>query len=93
MKAPRFTLRDVVLATTLIAVGVGGATVTIRHLQYPYGADAFWLIPVLLYSAASVGAGVFAPFHRKRQGAIVGALFAAAIFIVKIVSEVSWEHV
>jgi hypothetical protein len=93
MKLPRFTLRDMFLATTLIAVGVGGATVATRHLYFHYTPDAFWLIPVLLYSAASVGAGVFAPFHRKKQGAIVGALLAAAVVIVKIVSEVSWEHI
>jgi hypothetical protein len=85
MNLPRFTLRDMFLATTLIAIGVGSATVAVRHQHYPYDEDAFRLI--FFFSAASVGAGVFAPFHRKRQGAIFGAFFAAAAFIVEFVSE------
>ena len=85
MKLPRFTLRDMFLATTLIAIGVGNATVAIRHQHYPSDEDAFQLI--FLFSAANVGAGVFAPFHRKKQGAIFGAFFAAAVFIVNFVSE------
>jgi len=69
MNIPRFTLRDMFLATTLIAIGVGTAVFALRTL---IPSPAFFEgVMVLCGCGATIGAGVFTPFHRKRRGAII----------------------
>jgi hypothetical protein len=80
MNLPRFTLPDMFVTTTLIAVGIGAATFTFRYGDPDK--DAGWGAPVLLTAAAAIGAGIFAPFHRKRLGAKIGMFAAIATFVV-----------
>jgi len=63
---PRFTLSDLFLATTLIAVGVFGLCLAFRT-DDPMAALA--LAPA---SAASCGAGIGAIFQRKAIWALIG---------------------
>jgi hypothetical protein len=91
MKLPRFTLRDMFVTTTLIAVGVGAATFTFRYGDPDK--DAVWVVPVLLTAAAAIGAGIFAPFHRKELGAKIGMFAAIATFVVgRIIYVLSQWH-
>ena len=81
MNLPRFTLRDMFLATTLIAIGIGVATFTVRYANTHK--DAGWgVLFLLLACSAVIGAGVFTPFHQKWAGAGIGLLVLAAAFIV-----------
>ena len=66
---PRFTPSELLLATTLIAMGVGGLCTVNREPLVGY---ALWGDPtelgtqfLLFSSAAAIGAGVGVIFHRK----------------------------
>jgi hypothetical protein len=79
---PRFSIKDLMLATTLIAVGLavlillpGLASRTAVGIVLPF---VFWLGGCVL-----IGVGLFTPFHKKRLGAGIGA--GAALFFVVIV--------
>ena len=70
---PRFSIKDLLLATTLVAIGIGGMC----------GADAGFLEPAELnmltwvVCGAVAGAGIGYPFHLWRLGAVLG--FVAAL--------------
>ena len=72
MKWYQFTLRDLFLATTLIAVGFGGM--------------AWWdksgELLVAFGSEALIGAGIFAPFKLKVTGGLLCALLGAAAHLL-----------
>ena len=69
----QFTLRDLFLTTTLIAVGVGGLVWFFKNPSY--GMD---YVPVAFVSVGIIGAGIGTPFHRK----LLGAAIAIAAVIV-----------
>src|SRR4051794_13622781 len=73
---PRFTMRDLLLATTLIAVGIAGwcATLNLDLARY----DAL-VVAALAISAGMIGGGLGTPFQRKVWGAI---LFSVAFLLV-----------
>ena len=71
----QFTLRDLFLATTLIAVGVGGVVWSVRK---EHGLlDPLAGITVIA-SAAMIGAGIGTPFQRK----LICAAIAVALLIL-----------
>ena len=76
---PQFNLKDMLLAVALIALGCGALRTT--------GQPEPWM-PVLLGIVLGfagpmlICAGVAAPFHRKLQGATVGAIITCALFLV-----------
>jgi hypothetical protein len=84
MNLPRFTLREMFLATTLIGVGIGVATFTIRYANTGKGGD--WPLFILLACSAVIGAGIFTPFHQKWAGAAVGIFVAIAIGLALLVN-------
>ena len=75
----QFTLRDMFLATTLIAVGVGGI-IWLRNSFDNFSEVAKFPIcfAVGVPSLAMIGAGLGTPFRKKLIGAII-ALFAYAV--------------
>jgi hypothetical protein len=78
MKPPRFTLRDMFVATALIAVGVAILAHVFRQQ---------WMNPPLDYalvlgSVAIIGAGSFTVFHRPLTGAMIGCGAVVAWWIV-----------
>ena len=80
----QFTLRDMFLATTLFAVGAAAIAIVIHPIAATDNMN-----PnrggLLLASAAAIGAGIGAPFHAKRIGAMCGVvafLLGAVILIV-----------
>ena len=79
MQLPRYTLRDLFLSMTLIAMGVAGC-VWFHQLGGFRDAE----MPANLISLASgslLGAGFFAPFHKKVGGAFIGLLIDMVIFL------------
>ena len=71
MKPFQFTLRDLFLMTTLIAVGMGGI-VWAKQLGGYRSGNA---IIILTASVPIFSAGCCAPFHQKIVGILIG-LFA-----------------
>jgi hypothetical protein len=73
---PRFSIKDLLLAKLL--VGVGFATLAI-FARWSVGAcqpagSVFLLALIILHGAcATIGAGFFAPIHKKTLGAVIGA--------------------
>jgi hypothetical protein len=72
---PRFTLREVLLSITIIAVGLGllNASVQVNDLARSI---------LALCAFATIGAGLFTPFHKKRLGAVLGLVLPLAFFLI-----------
>ena len=85
---PRFTLRELFLATTLIGVGVGGffSGMKIDAKSTEPGILVFLRIILLVISVPTACAGVGALFQRKFFGALVGAILmlAATLFLPRV---------
>jgi hypothetical protein len=84
---PRFSIKDLMLATTLVALGLAIAivdmSVTNRDLSRDYHLPLHPLtsLVVLSIGGAFIGAGLLAPFRRKAIGAGVG-FFLPGLLIV-----------
>jgi hypothetical protein len=80
---PRFSIKDLILATTLVAVGL---TVEVLLLR----TDQPWLSPaagIVVYfsGAAAIGAGLLTPIHKKAVGVAIG-IFAAIFLMILFVA-------
>jgi hypothetical protein len=69
----RFAIRDLLLATTLIALGVGVWAV-------PWGLARLLSFPL-------IGAGAFTPFGKLRTGAFYGLAVSLSVFGLAILIE------
>jgi hypothetical protein len=79
---PRFSLKDVSLATSLISIGLAGIFGVDRYIVSSTNAwDAVVRIAVFLGSSSLVGAGLMAPFHRKWLGALLGPFIGAFFYL------------
>src|SRR3954454_6904918 len=70
---PCFSIKDLLLATLLVAVGFG---VLAMFDRWSHGASRPTILPALIMmhgACAAIGAGFFAPFHKKKLGAGIGA--------------------
>jgi hypothetical protein len=65
----RFSVKELLLATTLIAIGIVTICITTQPRPYLGGLShaALWL-----FGGGCVGAGLFAPFSKPWIGAVVG---------------------
>lgn len=84
---PRFTVKDLLIATTLVAIGAGMISFA---CSIEPGTRENGLIPVLMFcffgGLALIGAGLGTPFHRPWTGAIafviVTVILAILIYVV-----------
>jgi hypothetical protein len=74
---PRFALKDLLLSTTLIALGLA-CYVWVQRSQIPLLEHPIILLP-LIGSGALVGAGILHPFRVAWMGALIGALAMLAL--------------
>jgi len=75
---PRFSIKDLLLGITLVAVGIAVESMMGRIRLV---VDERWSNMIIFCGGiAIIAAGVFAPFHRKKAGAVVG--FVAALLFV-----------
>jgi hypothetical protein len=85
---PRFTIRDLLIATTLIAVGAGplgfvhyyGRAMPLEYLR--------WAGLAVEVGIILIGVGLFLPFKRPWTGALVALIFqiAMAYFLLPTVN-------
>lgn len=86
MKLPQFTIRDLLLSTALIALGIGAYRAAIlmafnTPLQNQVG-FAHLMIAVWLSSGALIGTAIFIPFRRPLYGAIFGLLVSLVLLVL-----------
>jgi hypothetical protein len=74
----RFSVKELLLSTTLLAAGIVAVCLTIEPRSYlsTSGHIVCWLI-----GGAFIGAGLFLPFKRPWIGATVGALIQIALLL------------
>lgn len=85
VRLPRFGLRDLLLGTLLISIGLAGFVGLRRYVGVEPSSSAILVILILeVASTALIGAGFFAPFHRKKLGALVGPTVGIFFFVVRL---------
>ena len=82
---PRFTVRDLLIATTLVAIGAGALGLMYRIWE-ALAEAGFVTVPILLLlwfgGGAFIGAGLFTPFKRPWTGVICGLVIQILLFAV-----------
>ena len=81
----QFEMIDLILGTTLVAVGLGILLASLRnsfHLDYETAEGHITLIGLAFASGAMIGAGLLSPFKLKTVGLILGfvLVFPAVFF-------------
>lgn len=69
---PRFTVKDLLIATTVIAIGAGMFGLVPVVLGTDPARPPWWARYYLFGSVAMIGAGFGIPFHRPLVGAVCG---------------------
>lgn len=86
---PRFTIKDLLIATTLIAVGTGMIAVVLRGdaWLWPRGNLAVLTVFALWLSGGGcIGAGLLIPFKHPLVGASAGILIQAFLLLAASIS-------
>ena len=87
MRSVRFTLRDLFWCLTLLGFGIAGLSLWIRGDTIGDGTEAsYWTsytyFVLALASGGAIGAGLLAPFQRKRVGGIAGSVLVAVAYLL-----------
>ncbi len=79
---PTFSVKDILLGTTLVAAGAGGLAAGGQVLSP--GEWGLWIL-LVCFCFVLMGAGLFAPFKKKWLGALIGflLLIAISLFLAK----------
>jgi hypothetical protein len=78
----RFSIKDLLLATTLVAIGVAIEVAFLIHHQRPVPWWQEHFVPAIAISVGGmsmIGAGLLAPFHKKILGIAVGAAVSVVL--------------
>jgi hypothetical protein len=68
---PRFTVKDLLIAITLIAIGAGAWAFLFHNVDELERLHGPWLAPLLWFGGGPcIGAGLFTPFKRPWTGVI-----------------------
>lgn len=78
---PRFSIKDLVLSTALVACGFAALVWPLPRFAFPI---AFGIVHLVKWfgSFAMIGAGLIAPFHEMKLGAGFGAVAALLIMLL-----------
>jgi len=69
------SIRDLLIATAIVAVGLGGLRLSALVINYARAVIAFC-------SFAVIGAGLLTPFHKKKLGAILGVVLPSGFALL-----------
>jgi hypothetical protein len=82
---PRFTVKDLLIATTLIAIGAGAESFLIRSPDTFRGSEYGGTGILMLFGycgAACIGAGLLLPFKRPLIGIVIGMVMQSLFIAV-----------
>jgi hypothetical protein len=84
---PRFSIKDLLLAITLVAVGLSLEIALMGyHWRILWGMSLSEkiLCVFLAFGAggAKIGAGLLAPFHKKAAGGLIGLALVGSFFVL-----------
>jgi uncharacterized membrane protein HdeD (DUF308 family) len=83
---PRFSIKDLMLAITLVAVGLSIEIVVFSFLPHTDKEFFFLGYSLMCSGLATIVAGLSAPFHKKKWGAaigfVVGVAFTSAMWFL-----------
>jgi hypothetical protein len=82
---PRFSIKDLLLATLLIAIGIALLLPLFSHAPPPWyvrGIETEAAAMLWFGGCSTIGAGLFVPFQRARTGAILGAVLALIFWVI-----------
>jgi hypothetical protein len=81
---PRFSIKDLLLAITLIAIGLSVCLAIVKHggqdmllIESPRSAVVAFGIGGIM-----IGAGVMAPFHKKVAGVQIGLILGGVLLAI-----------
>lgn len=88
MAQVQFTLKDLFLSTTLVALGLVIAVLSVSPVFLRVLPWIFWYLYVplglWLSGGAMIGAGVLFPFKKAAVGAVIGVVMQMVIFFILI---------
>ena len=85
----RYTIKDLLLATALVAVGVGGLCSVLRDAKSWQSFNlGVWI--ALCGATAFIGACLFFPFGRVGQGALWGFAVFNVVLLTMMAFRLSW---
>jgi hypothetical protein len=79
---PRFSIKDLMLATAMVAIGTGLVAYVLRYMPESVGSitDVSGLFfPSWIAGGTLIGAGMMTPFKRPWTGVIIGIVITAAL--------------
>ena len=82
---PRFRVKDLMLSTALIALGLGYICYELSgdmHSEIPL--PEFLLLPMWIGSGSSIGAGIAHLFGKAWAGAVLGGIANLALFVYAV---------
>ena len=84
---PRFSIKDLLISTTLVALGCSAILLCVNPPQWWWGNDKFMYLYVLIFFSvgACFGSAVGRFFKRPYMGGLVGAWLQLIISIVCVV--------
>ena len=88
---PKFSIKDLLIATAIVAVGLTIALFALNPRWEPY-IEKFWyvLLAEYLVGCAIAGAGLMYPFKRSKLGAklgmVVGVLLMLSLVVIAMYS-------
>jgi hypothetical protein len=77
----RFSIKDLMLATLLVAVGLSIEIVLFRFLPHT-NAQLLVAYFMLCSGLATIGAGLFTPFRKKKLGGTLGFVLGVAFLVI-----------
>ena len=74
---PRFSFKELLLAMTLIAVGLGALAYLAGYKDW-----SNWQLALWLATGPIIGCGLFIPFRRPWLGLALGVVMQSLVFLV-----------
>jgi hypothetical protein len=97
LKAPQFSLKRLLVSTTLIAVGVAFIANVVMHQDNPSALMLMFkgsptpFLSLWLGSGTCIEAGQLSLFNKSRTGAVLGVFAALAVLIYLVMANMPWR--